>query len=400
MTQLCLATSGRMTTKRIYPLAETITIGRGEHNTIVLADTTVSRSHAIVTAENGKLILKDLGSANGTISKGKRITTTVLTLRDSFQIGSTSFEVCEQDLSGNNTRGSQTESKSRDGVIEKLEECFDDKGVVDRQAFLRSTRVLAPHHERISCLLLHRLKADATKESRLSILDALSLLYHDVSGPRRLIQILLEEFCTEQGEIKHYERNLVMLASMLLHHSQKEDGKSIEQTPLEVLHGQQNLHDDTIQLAQQVVSRLRDKIINKRATLHLSLIKSLSDKGGEESTTLTPRFLLSLAREFYILMGLIGGPEAKEIVYEGALAVSTPQSKLYHQPRSKTYAENIFGLVRVVVRSYLRLLTSDKEDCRKREMLGARLLGFLSSVKDASQQVHLRQVVRLLEKHS
>jgi hypothetical protein len=46
------------------------------------------------------------------------------------------------------------------------------------------------------------------------------------------------------------------------------------------------------------------------------------------------------------------------------------------------------------------LLSSDKEDCRKREMLGARLLGFLSSVQDASQQVHLRQVVRLLEKHS
>ena len=135
MTQLFLAATGRITTKRIYPLTGTITIGRGEHNTIVLPDTTVSRSHAIVTAENGKWILKDLNSANGTISKGKKITTTTLTSRDSFQIGSTSFEVCEQDLSGNNTRGSQRESKSRDGVIEALEECFDEKGVIDRQTF-------------------------------------------------------------------------------------------------------------------------------------------------------------------------------------------------------------------------------------------------------------------------
>jgi hypothetical protein len=97
-------------------------------------------------------------------------------------------------------------------------------------------------------------------------------------------------------------------------------------------------------------------------------------------------------------MGLIGGPEAKEIVYEGALAVSTPQSKLHHQPRSKTYSENIFGLLRVMVKSYLRLSTGDKEDCRKREMLRSRLLEFLSSVKDAGQQVQLRQVVRVLER--
>jgi pSer/pThr/pTyr-binding forkhead associated (FHA) protein len=389
-----------MSPKRVYPLTKTTTIGRGEHNTIVLPDTTVSRTHAIITPENGKWILTDLGSANGTIRAGKRITTAVLALRDSFQIGSTSFEVCEQNLSGKNTHGSQTKSKSRDGVIETLEECFDEKGVVDRQTFFRNTKILAPHHERISHLLLHRLKADAKKESRLSILDALSLLCHDVPGARRIIKELLEEFCMDQGEIRHYERNLLMLASMVLHNSRKQGARVIEQTPLEVLQGQQNPHDDTIKMAQQILSRLHDKIVNKRATLHLSLIKSLSDRSSEEATTLTPRFLLSLAREFYILMGLIGGPEAKGIVYEAALAVSTPGSKLYHQARSKTYSEIIFGLVRVIIRSYLRLSTDDEEDCRKRELLGARSLEFLSSVKDASQQAHLRQVVRLLEKHS
>jgi pSer/pThr/pTyr-binding forkhead associated (FHA) protein len=379
-------------------LTRTITIGRGEHNTIVLTDTTVSRTHAIITAENGKWILTDLGSANGTINKGKRITTTVLTLRDSFRIGSTSFEVCEQNLSGNNTHGSQTKSKSRDGVITTLAECFDEKGVVDRQAFFRSTKILAPHHERISQLLLHRLKADTKKESRLSILNALFLLYHDVPGPRRIIQVLLEEFCMNQGEIRHYERNLLMLASMLLHNSRKQDAKVLEQTPLEVLQEQQNPDDDTIKMAQQILSRLHDKIVSKRATLHRSLIKSLSDGNGNGSTTLTPRFLLSLTREFYILMGLIGGPKAKGIVYDAALAVSSPGSQLYHQPRSKAYSEIIFGLGRVIIQSYLRLLTDDQEDCRKRELLRARLLEFVSSVKDATQQAHLRQVIRLLER--
>jgi hypothetical protein len=169
---------------------------------------------------------------------------------------------------------------------------------------------------------------------------------------------------------------------------------------LEVLEGPQNPHDDTIKMAQQTLSRLHDKILKKRATLHLSLIRSLSDRSGEEATTLAPRFLFSLTREFYILMGLIGESEAKEIVYEAALAISTPGSKLYHQPQSEIYSDIIFGLVRVIIRSYLRLSTDDEEDCRKREVLRARSLEFLSSAKDASQQAHIRQVVRLLEKHS
>jgi pSer/pThr/pTyr-binding forkhead associated (FHA) protein len=399
MTQLCLVTSGGMSPKRLHPLTRTISIGRGEHNTIVLADTTVSRTHAIITAENGRWILTDLGSANGITSKGKRITATVLTLRDSFQIGSTSFQVCEENLSGNNTHGSQTKRKSRDGVIETLEQCFDEEGIVDHGTFFRSTKILIPHHERISCLLLNRLKADEKKESRLSILSALSLLYHNVPGPRRIIEILLEEFCLNQKEIRHYERNFLMLSAMLLNYSQNKYARFIEQTPLEVLQEAQNLHNDTVKFAQHILSRLRDKILNKRTTLHLSLVNSLSDRSGEGPTTLTPRFLLSLMREFYILMGLIGGPEAREIVYEGALAVSTPRSKLYHQPRSKTYSENIFGLVGVIVRSYLRLSTGDEEDSRKREMLGTRLFEFLSAVKGPSPQVQLRQVVRLFERH-
>jgi hypothetical protein len=285
-------------------------------------------------------------------------------------------------------------------VVDTLGACFNAHGLIDRAAFLRNTRILAPHHERIFYLLLHRLKTDVTRRNRLSILDVVPLMYNDVPGPRTSIQTLLKEFCILPKGIQHYDRNLLMLASKLLRHYRKEDGIDIEQTPLEVLHVQRGLHTDTVRLAQDVVSELRGKINSKRATIHVSLIRSLSDTSDEESTAFAPRFLLSLSREFYILMSLIGGSEAKQIVWEAALAVSTPESKLYHQPRSKAYSEHIFGLLRVIVRSCLRLLTSDGEDRRKLKILEGRLLAFLASVRDASQQVHLRQIVRLMEEHS
>ena len=51
-------------------------IGKGPRNDIVLADPAVSTSHAVIRIENGTYILKDLGSRNGTVVNGKRITKT------------------------------------------------------------------------------------------------------------------------------------------------------------------------------------------------------------------------------------------------------------------------------------------------------------------------------------
>jgi serine/threonine protein kinase len=52
----------------------TTTIGRSAHNDIVLPDTEVSRSHAIITSsEDGNLLISDQKSTNGVYVNGKRI---------------------------------------------------------------------------------------------------------------------------------------------------------------------------------------------------------------------------------------------------------------------------------------------------------------------------------------
>jgi pSer/pThr/pTyr-binding forkhead associated (FHA) protein len=56
-------------TGQVFPLTqETVTIGRGEDNVIVLADPKVSSQHATITwqAETGSYVIEDLGSAEGT----------------------------------------------------------------------------------------------------------------------------------------------------------------------------------------------------------------------------------------------------------------------------------------------------------------------------------------------
>ncbi len=77
------------------PVAATVTIGRGEANTIVLSqDRQVSRHHARLTPEGDFLRLEDLGSANGTFLNGQRLQRPeTVTAGDEIRIGSTLLRV-------------------------------------------------------------------------------------------------------------------------------------------------------------------------------------------------------------------------------------------------------------------------------------------------------------------
>lgn len=68
---------------------QTFTIGRDASNQIVLNDTQVSRQHAQLSImNNGQVIIKDLGSSNGTFVNGNRITECYLNTGDIVKCGS------------------------------------------------------------------------------------------------------------------------------------------------------------------------------------------------------------------------------------------------------------------------------------------------------------------------
>ena len=77
---------------KTFPLGRSIIchIGRDEHNSIVIAEKEVSRHHAIVEcAPSGGYYLIDLGSRNGTLINGRRVTASVpLHPDDRITIGS------------------------------------------------------------------------------------------------------------------------------------------------------------------------------------------------------------------------------------------------------------------------------------------------------------------------
>jgi len=59
---------------RVYPLVlEKTTVGRGDQNTLVIADSSLSAAHCEILVNGSEVIVRDLGSRNGTYVNGAKL---------------------------------------------------------------------------------------------------------------------------------------------------------------------------------------------------------------------------------------------------------------------------------------------------------------------------------------
>ncbi|MCL4499930.1 MAG: DUF3662 and FHA domain-containing protein [Chloroflexi bacterium] len=77
--------------KRFSIMDGRTTIGRAASNTIILPDQSISRIHAEVLSAQGKSVLKDVNSRNGTFVNGRRITEHTLKDGDTIKVGMTNL---------------------------------------------------------------------------------------------------------------------------------------------------------------------------------------------------------------------------------------------------------------------------------------------------------------------
>jgi two-component system, cell cycle response regulator len=66
-------------------------VGRGEKATIRLGDDSISRRHVRIVVDGKDVRIEDLGSANGTVLNGERVTTAPLRDGDKIQLGATTI---------------------------------------------------------------------------------------------------------------------------------------------------------------------------------------------------------------------------------------------------------------------------------------------------------------------
>ncbi|BCJ65418.1 hypothetical protein Prubr_24390 [Polymorphospora rubra] len=77
---------------RTYPLQMGSTvIGRGDQASLRLPDVGISRRHARLDFDGGQVVLTDLGSTNGTMVNGQRVSAVALNPGDMIQLGTTTL---------------------------------------------------------------------------------------------------------------------------------------------------------------------------------------------------------------------------------------------------------------------------------------------------------------------
>ncbi|HEB59037.1 MAG TPA: FHA domain-containing protein [Gammaproteobacteria bacterium] len=97
MAKLILTKDGVI--EREYPLdKESISIGRRHTNDIQLNDLTVSGRHALVTQLGENVFVDDLGSTNGTLLNGSRVTKSMIKHGDIIQVGNFQFSYYADDV--------------------------------------------------------------------------------------------------------------------------------------------------------------------------------------------------------------------------------------------------------------------------------------------------------------
>jgi hypothetical protein len=102
-----------------YPLPSEreIVIGRGGELDIVLVEDMVSRKHAKITTQQGKIIIQDLGSTNGTFVNGEKIKRARLKEGDRVLIGTSILKlIAEADAMNDNV------GATREQLNQKLDE--------------------------------------------------------------------------------------------------------------------------------------------------------------------------------------------------------------------------------------------------------------------------------------
>jgi signal transduction histidine kinase len=76
---------------------ESLTIGRGTDQDVSIADRKISSAHAVLECRNGRWLLRDLGSTNGTYVNGLQVAEKSLDLEDEIIVGNTTLVFTEKD---------------------------------------------------------------------------------------------------------------------------------------------------------------------------------------------------------------------------------------------------------------------------------------------------------------
>ena len=264
-------------------------------------------------------------------------------------------------------------------LLELLKGCFDDSGSFLRSSFEKSIPEMAKYGEKIFGFFWHYLKETLSRKDRVAFLNSLqALIFHMNQSPAAL-RFLLNDFCSVPDVVRFSDRNALIIANVLLRKYNKELYKDVEITPEEVLLVKEGLSPEAIKAAGDVIDSQKDAFFEKIRSIHREMLNALRKGSGKNAMPL--RFLLSLERECFIFLALIGRPPGHTVLRSAVNTYGNPGSEIYRKEKQKGFEESCLKHLRVAVRGLSRY--EDETDLMLLTQVKAMEPDFMSLRKDA-----------------
>ncbi|MHC4104282.1 MAG: hypothetical protein ACYSR9_05030, partial [Planctomycetota bacterium] len=234
-----------------------------------------------------------------------------------------------------------------------LQSSFDQDGHFQRKVFEINLKEFAKYERNIFQFLWHYLKQIDNRQDRVSYLNSLQLLIAEMKDPKQALLVLLADFIKTPMQVSFFDRNALILATILLRKYNQELRNEIEITPEEVLMVREGLDPDRVAVAVEQVSMHQEKFYQKIRLIHEGFQQALNPR-AVATKTLPIRYLVTLEREAYIFLSLIGGTAAHKIIRDATEEFGNPHAKIYMLEKSSENVPAIMQLFKVIIRGLHR----------------------------------------------
>ena len=211
--------------------------------------------------------------------------------------------------------------------LDLLKGCFDGSGNFVRSGFEKNIPHMAKYGVKIFSFLWHYLKETLSRKDRVAFLNSLQTLILEMRQSPAALILLLEDFCGSPNEVLFSDRNALILTNVLLRKYNKEIRNDIEITPEEVLLVREGLSPEAVKASGDAIDSQTDAFFQKIRTIHGKILNGL--RSGKDDGAVPLRFLLSLERECYIFLSLIGRPFGHAVLKSAVKTYGNPGSEIY-----------------------------------------------------------------------
>ncbi|MBI5845579.1 MAG: hypothetical protein HZB23_13020 [Deltaproteobacteria bacterium] len=237
-------------------------------------------------------------------------------------------------------------------LLELLKASFDDRGHFVRKAFEKNIPVFVKHGGKVFEFLWHYLKDLVHRQDRVALLNALQVLIDQMKKRREAFIVLMEDFIRDPETLAYHDRNALMLANLMLRKYNKELHNDIEVTPEEVLLVQEGLAPEMTDFAAEWMEQEKERLLIKLRTVHRALKETLDSPDPVKPWPI--RYALTLEREAYILLALIGGPITAAVIKSALAEYGNPDAEIYWLKKSEQNLTGLVGILQALVRTACR----------------------------------------------